>query len=240
MIRRPWTAKESFWRIGEKGLIAASFGRYPSYLFGIVQMPMIRIVGLKRSMIAVLWGGAALFLAGCASLSEDACLEGDWQGIGMRDGAAGHVAESRFGAHLRACNRVGVVPDRQAWQLGYARGLQSYCTPSSGLSEGQAGRPYRNVCPVATKAGFLSGHELGQAEHDRRSRMRDLNREIDHRTHRIAALRKALQESDADTALHEELRQNEAEISRLRLDLGLVRLELAAIEREVRAFRAGL
>lgn len=210
------------------------------HLIGTMQMPMIRIVGLKRSMIAALWGGAALVLASCASLSEDACLEGDWQGIGMRDGAAGHVAESRFDAHLRACSRVGVVPDRQAWQLGYARGLQSYCTPSSGLREGQAGRPYRNVCPAATEAGFLSGHELGRAEYERRTRVRDLSREIDHRTRRSAALRKALQESDANTAQREELRQNEAEITRLRRDLGLARLELATIEREVRAFRAGL
>ena len=221
-------------------MIAASFGRYPSYFFGIAQMSMIRNVGLKRSMIAALWGGAALVLASCASLSEDACLEGDWHGIGMRDGAAGHVAESRFGSHLRACNRVGVVPDRRVWQQGYARGLESYCTPSSGLREGQAGRPYRNVCPVATEAGFLSGHELGRAEYERRTRVRDLSREIDHRTRRSAALRKALQESDANTAQREELRQNEAEITRLRRDLGLARLELATIEREVRAFRAGL
>lgn len=103
-----------------------------------MQRTMIRIVGLKRSMTAVLWGGSALFLTGCASLSKDACLEGDWQGIGMRDEVAGRVAESRFVSHLIACNRVEVVPDRQVWQQGYARGLESYCTPSSGLREGQA------------------------------------------------------------------------------------------------------
>ena len=132
----------------------------------------------------------------------------------MRDGAAGHVAESRFGSHLRACNRVGVVPDRRVWQQGYARGLENYCTPSSGPHEGQAGRPYRNVCPAATEAGFRSGHELVRAEYERRTRVRDLSREIDHRTRRIAALRKALQAPDADTALREGLRENEAEAVR--------------------------
>ena len=195
---------------------------------------------LKRLRIAVLLGGVALVLAGCASLSEDACLEGDWHGIGMRDGAAGHVAESRFNAHLRACSEVEVAPDRRIWQQGYARGLESYCTPRSGLREGQAGRSYRNVCPAATEAGFLSGHELGRAEHDRRTRVRDLAREIDHKTRRSATLRAALAASEADSELREELRENEVEITRLRLDLGLARLELAAIEGELRAFRAGL
>jgi len=206
----------------------------------MVRMSAIPNKALKRLKVAFLGGGLALVLAGCASLSEEACLEEDWQGIGMRDGAAGHVAESRFNAHLRACSVVEVVPDRREWQQGYARGLESYCTSSSGLREGLAGRPYRNVCPAATEAGFLSGHELGRAEHARRTRVRELDREIDHRTRRSAALRAALEAPEANSALREELSQNEAEITRLRLDLGLARLELAAIERELRAFRAGL
>lgn len=70
--------------------------------------------------------------------------------------------------------------------------------------------------------------------------MRELDRELDHRTRRIAALRKAWRAPDADTALREDLSQNGAELTRMRFDIGLARLELAEIEREVRAFRAGL
>lgn len=122
----PAGKKETLWRIGGKVLIAASPERYRTIPHGAVQISMSQNTRLKRSMTATLLGGAALVLAGCASLSEDACLKGDWHGIGMRDGAAGHVAVSRFDSHLRACSRVGVVPDRPAWHQGYARGLESY------------------------------------------------------------------------------------------------------------------
>jgi TPR repeat protein len=76
------------------------------------------------------------------------------------------------------------------------------------------GRSYHYVCQAATDAGFRAGHELGRAEHVRRTRVRELDRELDHRTRRIAALRKAWRAPDADTALREDLRENEAEAVR--------------------------
>lgn len=71
--------------------------------------------------------------------------------------------------------------------------------------------------------------------------MRGPDRKIAPRTRRSAALRKDLLAPDAAPALlRAALRENEAGITRQRRDPGPARLARAAIEREVRAVRAGL
>lgn len=181
-----------------------------------------------------------MLLSGCASLSQDACLEGDWAAIGARDGADGRVAETQFARHIAACARIDITPDRAPWERGYTQGLQSYCTPLSGLREGEAGRPYRNVCPAETQSRFMHGHDLGQSAYRQRAYIQDI-------AHEIAQLQRDTMTlsgntaTDADAIAAQKQRQaNQNEILMLRLQESLARAELLRIEREIRAFRAAL
>lgn len=174
---------------------------------------------------------ALTLLSACASVSREECLAGDWVSIGQRDGAAGRVGTTQFERHVTACAKVDVTPDRAAWAQGYEVGLRQYCTPLSGLREGEAGNRYRDVCPTASEAGFLRGHDLGLAAYRQRQRISEIEREISALSRRNAALLA----NDDD---RREWQANQSEILSLRLDLGLARAELSRIEREIRAFRA--
>ncbi|MBN2759075.1 MAG: DUF2799 domain-containing protein [Rhodobacteraceae bacterium] len=182
--------------------------------------------------------GVMLLLAGCATLSEEDCLTGDWAGIGQRDGASGQVAAAQFARHVKACEKAGVIPDRAAWQRGYAQGLQGYCTPIRGLDEALAGRAYRNVCPTDAEAGFLRGYRIGEADEQARQEVRKIESEIAQLRSRNAQLSAALA-ATPDPGLSQELRSNEVEILRLQLDLGFARLDASRTRRAVAEFRAG-
>jgi hypothetical protein len=43
-------------------------------------------------------------------MSKEACLQGDWAGVGFKDGEAGRP-QSRLDEHAKACAKAGVVPD---------------------------------------------------------------------------------------------------------------------------------
>lgn len=177
-------------------------------------------------------------ITGCASLSEEQCLSGDWDGIGHRDGSAGVVAETQFARHVKACSDLRISPNRAAWQAGYARGLQGYCTPRNGLDEGLQGGRYNDVCPAASEPGFLHGFRIGADDKKARQKVRRLQDDIARLDSRNAQILAALS-SGNDAGLRSELRRNRAEILRLRLDLGFARAEAARSRRAVSDFRAG-
>ncbi|WP_296642352.1 DUF2799 domain-containing protein [Roseinatronobacter sp.] len=181
---------------------------------------------------------AFLVLTGCASLTQEECLTGDWGGIGQRDGAAGRVADTQFARHVKACADAGITPDRAAWQRGYARGLQNYCTPLSGLNEGVEGRRYRNVCPAATESAFLRGFQIGLDDHKAREDVRRVQLEIARLRARNNEILSLLA-TDDDPALRSELQSNQSELLRLQLELGFARAEAARARRAVAEFRAG-
>lgn len=111
---------------------------------------------------ALLAAGAAL--NGCATLSEEQCLVGDWYGIGVADGQNGYSFD-RLGEHNEACARHGVIPDAAVYEQGRQQGLRAYCTPQVGFREGRQGDSYRGVCPASVEADFLAGYSDGRLVH---------------------------------------------------------------------------
>lgn len=176
-----------------------------------------------------------VLLTGCASLSESECLTGDWVGIGQRDGAAGQVADAQFARHVDACRKAGVSPARADWQVGYARGLQTYCTPSSGLKVGLKGGRYRNVCPAGSEPGFLRGLEVGLADHAARAEVARLQNDIARLQARNSEIITRLAVAD-DPSLRLELSNNRSEILQLRLEAGFARADAARTRRAVAEF----
>ena len=172
-----------------------------------------------------------LGLAGCATVTREECLAGDWTAIGTRDGAEGREASAIFARHQSACARVDVTPDRAAWQTGYDAGLRQFCTPLGGLRAGEAGRPDRGLCPASAQRGFQTGYALGFSAHRQRARISDVEQEI-------STLRARNRQLSSADPLPREWHLNQSELLSLRLDLTLARTELARIEREIRVFRA--
>jgi hypothetical protein len=100
-------------------------------------------------------------LAGCATMSQDACLQGDWAGVGFKDGEAGH-AQSRLDDHAKACAKSGVTPNASVYFAARDQGLKLYCTQDRGFSEGRTGQSYAGVCPPGPERGFLVGYADGK------------------------------------------------------------------------------
>jgi hypothetical protein len=106
-------------------------------------------------------GAVAALAAGCASLSEDQCRQGDWAGIGQADGYAGY-AMTRLQDHVEACGKLGITPNAAAYSRGRQTGLRGYCTSSRGFSEGRAGNSYAGVCPPELAPAFMAAYNDGR------------------------------------------------------------------------------
>lgn len=119
-----------------------------------------------RSLIQVLAGFALLStLGGCASLSKNECLSGNWEEIGVRDGAAGRPEEYLI-QHTTACAKVNVVPDRGAWLHGRERGLDRFCVPHRAYSIGEYGGNFDvGICRNFDEGRLIEAYELGRDVH---------------------------------------------------------------------------
>ena len=132
-------------------------------------------------LIPILAGG--MLLASCATMSQEACLQGDWAGVGFKDGEAGR-AQSRLDDHAKACAKAGVVPDAAPYFAARDRGLRLYCTQDRGFVEARGGAAYAGVCPQDTERGFLVGYADGQLVHAAVSRLSQAESDRDSADHR--------------------------------------------------------
>lgn len=117
---------------------------------------------MLRLVLLVVLG---LGLAGCASLSKESCLEGDWYTIGLQDGSNGRKAERRFD-HEETCTEHGVSVQVQVDEYikGREAGLRLYCTPESGYQIGLRVDYYYDVCPADLKPAFTQAYRLGRRQ----------------------------------------------------------------------------
>lgn len=90
---------------------------------------------------------ASLVMTGCATMSKAECQVADWYQVGIQDGSNGHDW-NRLASHAKACAKVGITPDRDAWERGRQAGLQSYCTTANAYRLGSQGYALKNVCPL--------------------------------------------------------------------------------------------
>lgn len=111
-----------------------------------------------------------LLLASCATISEEACLQGDWASIGFKDGEAGYP-QSRLDDHAKACAKTGVTPDPTPYFAARDQGLKLYCTPERGFREGRLGHTYAGVCPERAARSFLPAYADGQLIHAAKARL---------------------------------------------------------------------
>lgn len=101
---------------------------------------------LKHTRHVLLLAGMLMGLNGCATLSKQECLIGDWRAIGYKDGVAGRSA-GRIDGHQKACAKAGVSINYKLWEAGRKEGLMQYCTESNALQLGERGVRLNSVCP---------------------------------------------------------------------------------------------
>lgn len=186
--------------------------------------------------IGLITGVLALMLAGCATLSEDECLSGDWRGIGFVDGAEGYRPE-RVGEHREACARFGVTPNLSAWNAGYEEGLDRYCTPQNGVQIGASGGTYRGVCDGPRAARFMPAYQEGAAYWSVKSRLLDAEGDLSNALSRIDRIEDDLDEAERrtrDNDLPWDKRQAAFEdVKRLAEDLGEAKADRRDIEHDL-------
>ncbi len=136
-----------------------------------------------------------LLLAGCASLSKNECLNGDWRTIGYEDGAQGQPRE-RIGAHQQACAEYGIAPEFSAYQQGYDQGLVLFCTPRKGFLKGKSGYAYTGICPADLEVGFLQGYDGGREIFLQTGESSRLHRELQTIADRIDAIEQQIEDAE--------------------------------------------
>ncbi len=102
----------------------------------------------------------ALFMSGCAVMSEEECVTGDWHAIGFEDGANGRTM-NRLSRYREACAKHGITADAAAYRAGRDEGLYDYCQPGRGYRVGLSGQSYNGVCHAELERDFVSAHRIG-------------------------------------------------------------------------------
>jgi hypothetical protein len=138
----------------------------------------------------------ALLLSGCATLSESQCVASDWQTVGYSDGVAG-IQSSRLLKHQNACVKHGVIPDREAYLVGWEKGVRRYCVPENGFNAGESGKSYTNVCPVELQESFHAAYQEGRQIYLAKSEIDGMNRQIAHKEQRLRQIEQDLAAAEA-------------------------------------------
>ena len=172
--------------------------------------------------------GAAI-AGGCAGMSAEECQLADWQTIGYEDGVAGYSGDA-IARHRKSCAKAGVQPDRAAYELGRAEGLESYCDPINGYRVGVNGGTYRGVCNAEMEPSFLTAYHEGRELHRLRSDVGQLTSRLNYQHRMIADQKEEI--LDIEKALIADETTPEARIALL-LDLKEASRELGELENEV-------
>ncbi len=183
-----------------------------------------------------------MILSSCASLTKEECLDSEWGGVGKRDGSSGFEPRRQFNRHVKACKRVGVIPDQSLWYQGYQSGLANYCTPTSGLRVGQSGRTYYDVCPATSEPGFMRGYVLGDQEHKASLSVNSLETNIASLQNELDTLLDQLGSASSDDArsLRQKINHKRNEIADLRQEKEHEVYNLQTIKRTVIRFQRSL
>jgi len=138
---------------------------------------------------------AGLFaLGGCAAVTEEQCVAGDWADLGKAHASVGKPT-SHLDAVVKSCGKHGITPDTNAYLSGWHQGVRNYCTPLNGFTLGKQYKTKSPICPPALSARFEHAYQLGfviwTAENrvdEARSETRSLENRLDHLENELADL----------------------------------------------------
>lgn len=130
---------------------------------------------MRLSGVILIIFSSAVLLSSCATLSKEECVVGNWQAIGYNDGVAGYPS-NRLAAHSKACAKVGIAADFQAWERGRQLGLKQYCTLSNAYNIGRRGVELNSVCPVDSLYALQQANQQGREYYSLNKQLNDDNK----------------------------------------------------------------
>lgn len=149
--------------------------------------PNWKLIGLVLAVIG---------LGGCASMSGDECVTGDWEAIGYEDGARGYTTD-QLAQRRKACAKHGVTPDFAAYQRGREQGLVEYCQPGRAFDVGSRGGRYNGVCTVDLEADFLDAYNAGYHLYTLQSNVNRTNSAIRSRENELERIEDEMRDKEA-------------------------------------------
>jgi len=105
--------------------------------------------------------GASVLSGGCATISKDDCLAGNWAERGLKDGRNGK-SRSRLSEYKDKCAKHSAVVDHTTYLREYERGLVSYCVYDKGYDKAASGGSYNSVCNGPLAPDYTAGYEDGK------------------------------------------------------------------------------
>ena len=136
-----------------------------------------------KSLALIILSGF-LVLAGCATLSKDECLRGDWRALGVTDGVKGEPA-TRIEEHRKACAEHSIRIDEKLYMDGRAEGLRQYCQIDNAFQTGLKGRKYHGVCPPAIHPHFARCNSAAYAVYETRKDIENVHSSISSKQSRL-------------------------------------------------------
>lgn len=102
------------------------------------------------------------FLSGCSTYSKKQCQTFNWQERGYSDAIKGESKGGGLAHYNRTCTKEhGVAPDITAYEQGFKKGLEYFCTPERASSFGDEGGKYRGTCQGKNEDKFLVRYSAG-------------------------------------------------------------------------------
>lgn len=203
-----------------------------------------------RLMLIGATGLALMGLSGCATMSQEQCVVGDWYGQGRADGAAGRGA-GRLGEHAEACAKYGVTPIPNAYYAGHEQGVRQYCMPGRGFRVAASGGGYSNgFCPADLERDFLYAYSDGRLVWDAAQRASNLRSQANDLRARAERYERDIRDAEYRLANEEGLSNDQRRnlrdrINRMRRDRDVavdqaneMAYDITGAEREVSHLRA--
>jgi hypothetical protein len=173
------------------------------------------------------------FLAGCATLSHEQCVRGDWFGLGIRDGYSGEPI-SRLSEHINACLEYGVTVNNSNYFAGREQGLKSYCQFDNAFATGLHGQAYLHVCPQQIDALFNRYHSAAFSVHEDGVALESLDNQL---SGKERSLHDKKLTDDSRNRIRDDIRGLDRRRDRLRDDLYYHQRQLDDFRREAQYYR---
>ncbi|MEP1208604.1 MAG: DUF2799 domain-containing protein [Rhizobiaceae bacterium] len=132
-------------------------------------------------------------------MTKAQCRTADWESQGQIDGLRG-LPSAQFDRHVKACERADIVPDKQAWQVGYEAGIERFCQPDSAFERGENGLTYQNVCPGGSHDLFKRVYAVGYEKYNLKARRDNIQQKISNYRREIENTREFLVSKDIDAS----------------------------------------
>ncbi len=167
-----------------------------------------------KGKLAILISGVLIgyTLTGCATISKDSCLQGNWYDVGFEGASQNKDLTDHISDVTKICGKLGVSVDMPLYAKGFDEGTRQFCDPDNGYQWGLKGRSYNGIC-ASTR--FSQAYDDGYRIYTIEQRRTSISGRLSSIRDRLAAIDKAL---DEKTLTEEQKRKLTREFDKLLLE----------------------